>query len=93
MKKKKEGWVLKNWCFWTVVLEKILESPLDSKEVKLVIAKGNQPWVLIGRFDAEAEGPILWPSDVNSRLTGKHPDSRKDWRQKEKRAAEDEMLG
>ena len=76
-----------------MVLEKILESPLDSKEVKLVIAKGNQPWVLIGRIEAEAEGPVLWPSDVNIQLTAKDPDAGKDWRQKEKRVAEDEMVG
>ena len=67
----KEGWVLKNWCFWTVVLEKTLESPWDSKEIKLVNSKGNQPWIFIGRIDAEAEAPILWPSDSKSQLIGK----------------------
>ena len=71
----KEGWAPKNWCFRTVVLEKILESPLDSKEIKTVNPKGNQPWILIRRTDAEA--PILWPPDVKSRLTGKQPDVKK----------------
>ena len=71
----KEGWAPKNWCFRTVVLEKILESPLDSKEIKTVNPKGNQPWILIGRTDAEA--PILWPPDAKSRLTGKQPDVEK----------------
>ena len=68
----KEGWVPKNWCFWTVVLEKTLESPLDSKEIKLVNLKGNQPWIFIRR--AEAEAPILWPPDAKSQLIGKDPD-------------------
>ena len=80
----KEGWVLKNWCFWTVMLERTLESPLDCKEIKSVKPKGNQPWILIGRTDAKAETLILWPPDVNSRLTGKDPDAGKDWRQEEK---------
>ena len=71
----KEGWALKNWCFWTVVLEKTLESPLDSK-IKPVNPKGNQPWIFIGRTDAEA--PIIWPPDAKSRLTGKDPDAGKD---------------
>ena len=71
----KEGWAPKNWCFRTVVLEKILESPLDSKDIKTVNLKGNQPWILIGRTDAEA--PILWPPDAKSRLTGKQPDVEK----------------
>ena len=71
----KEGWVLKNWCFWTVVLEKTLESPLDSKVIKPVNPKGNQPWIFIGRTDAKAEAPILWPPDAKSWLTGKHPDA------------------
>ena len=79
-----EGWEPKNWCFWTVVLEKALESPLDSKEIKPVNPKGNQPWIFIGRTDAEGEAPILWPLDVKSWLTGKDPDAGKDWRQKEK---------
>ena len=76
----KEGWVPKNWCFQTVVLEKTLESPLDCKEIKPVNPKGNQPWICIGRTDAEAEAPILWPPDVKSWLTGKDPDPGKDWR-------------
>ena len=73
----KEGWALKNWCFWTVVLEKTLESPLDCKETKPVYPKGNQSLIFIGRTDAEA--PILWPSDVKSQLIGKGPDAGKDW--------------
>ena len=87
----KEGWVPKNWCFQTVVLEKTLESPLDSK-VKLVNPKGNEPWIFIGRTDAEAEAPILWLPDMKSWLTGKDHDSGKDWR-RQKRATEDEMVG
>ena len=75
-----------------MVLEKTLESPLDFKEIKPVSPKGNQSWIFIGRTDAEAEAPILWPPDVKSRLTGKDPDAGKDWRQKEKGAAEDEMV-
>ena len=75
----KEGTALKNWCFGTVVLEKTLESPLESKEIKPVNLKGNQPWILFGRTDAEAEAPILWLPDANSQLTGKDPDARKDW--------------
>ena len=74
-----------------MVLEKTLESPLDNKEIKLVNPKGNQPWIFIGRTDAKTEAPILWPPDVKSQLTGKDPDAGKDWRQKEKGAAEDEM--
>ena len=81
----KEGWMLKNWCFWTVVLEKTLESPLDSKEIKIVNTKGNQPWIFIGRSDAEAEAPILWPPDGKNWLIGKDPDTGKDWKQKESR--------
>ena len=88
----KEGWALKNWCFWIVVLGKILESPLDCKEIKLVNSKGNQPWIFIERTDAEAEIPILWPPDEKSWLIGKDPDARKDWRWKEKVTAEDEMV-
>ena len=80
----KESWVLRNWCFWTVVLEKTFESLLDWKEIKPVNPKGNQPWILIGRTNAEAEAPILWPPEVKSRLTGKDPDLGKDWRQEEK---------
>ena len=89
----KEGWVLKKRYFWIMVLEKTLESPLDCKEIKPVNPKGNQPWMFIGRTDAEAEAPILWPPDVKSRLTGKDPDGGKDWGQKEKGATEDEMVG
>ena len=89
----KEGREPKNWCFRTVVLEKTLESPLESKEIKSVNLKGNQYWILFERTDAEAEAPILWPSNVNSRLIGKDSDAGKDWRQKEKRATEDEMVG
>ena len=80
----KEGWTPKNWCFQTVVIEKTLESPLDSKEIKPVNSKGNQPWIFTGRTDAEAEAPILWPPDVKSWLVGKDPDAGKDWRHKEK---------
>ena len=86
----KEGWVPKNWCFWTVVLEQTLESPLDSKEIRTANSKGNQPWVFIGRTDAVAEAPILWPPDVKSWLIGKDPDAGKDWGQK---VTEDEMVG
>ena len=84
----KKGWVLKSWCLQIVVLEKILESLLDSKEIKPVNTKGNQPWIFIGRTDAEAEAPILWPPDVKSQFIGKELDAGKDWRQNEKRAAE-----
>ena len=80
----KEAWVLENWWFWTVVLEKTLESPLDSKETRPLSSKGNQPWIFIGRTDAETEAPILWPPDVKSQLIGKDPDAGKDWRQEEK---------
>ena len=89
----KEGWVLKNWCFLSVVLEKTLESPLDIKEIKPVHPKGNQPWILIGRTDAESEGPVLCPPDAKSRLIRKDPDAGKDWRQEEKGTTEDEMVG
>ena len=89
----KEDWAPKNWCFWTVVLEKILESLLDCKEIKLVNPKGNQPWIFIERTDAEA--PIIWPPDSKSLLIGKGPDEGKgkDWRPKEKGVTEDEMAG
>ena len=80
----KESWVLKNWCFWTVVLEKTLESPLDCKEIKPVNPIGNKSWMFIGRTDAEAETPILWPPDAKNWLIGKDPDARKDWRQEER---------
>ena len=86
----KEGWALKNWCFLTVRLEKTLESPVDSKEIKSVNPKGNQSWIFIGRTDAEA--PILWPPDEKSQLIGKDRDAGKDWRQ-EKGETEDEMVG
>ena len=84
----KESWTLKNWCFWTVVLEKTLESPLDCKEIQLVYPKGNQSWIFIGRTDAEAETPILWPPDAKNWLLGKDPDSGKDWRREEKETTE-----
>ena len=87
----KESWVQKNWFFWTVVLEKTLESPLDYKKIKPVNPKGNQPWIFIGRTDAEAEAPIVWPPDVKSRLTRKDPDAGKDWRQEQKGVTEDEL--
>ena len=89
----KEGWVPKNWCFWTVVLEKTLESPLNCKEIQPVLPKENQSWVFIRRTDAEAEGPILWPPDVKSWLIRKDPDAGKDWRREEKGTTEDEMVG
>ena len=91
----KEGWALKNGYFWIVLekTEKTLENPLDSKEIKPVNPKGNQPWIFIGGTDAEVEAPILWTPDVKSRLIEKDPDAGKDWRQKEKWAAEDEMVG
>ena len=82
-----------NWCFWTVVLEKTLESPLDFKEIKPVNLKGNQSWIFIGRTDAEAETSILWPPDAKNWLIWKDPDAGKDWRQEEKGATEDEMVG
>ena len=88
----KESWVMKNWCFWTVVLEKTLESPLDCKEIQPVHPKGNQSWIFIGRTDAEAEAPILWPSDEKNWLIWKYPDAGKDWRQ-EKETSEDKMVG
>ena len=88
----KESWALKNWCFWAVVLEKTLESPLDSKEIKPVNPKRNQSWIFIGRTDAEAEAPILWPPDAKNWLIGKAPDTGKDWRQEEKGTREDEMV-
>ena len=80
----KESWAPKNWCFWTVVLEKTLESPLDCKETQPVHPKENQFWVFIGRTDAEAETPILWPSDVKNWLIRKDPDAGKDWRQRQR---------
>ena len=89
----KESWAPKNWCFWTVVFEKTLASPLDCKEIKPVNPKGNQSWIFIRRMDAEADTPILWPPDVKNWLIGKVPDSGKDWRQQEKGTTEDEMAG
>ena len=88
----KESWALKNWCFWTVVLEKTLESPLDCKEIKAVNTKRNQSWIFIGRTDAEAETPILWPTHSKNWLIVKDPDAGKGWRQ-EKGTTEDEMVG
>ena len=88
----KESWAPKNWCFQIVALKKTLESPFDSKKIKPINLKGNQPWIFIGRADAEAEAPILWPPDVKSWLIGKDPDAEKDWRQEEKGATEDECL-
>ena len=87
----KESWASKNWCFWTVVLEKTLESPLDCKEIQ-VHPKGDQSWVFIGRTDFETATPILWPPDVKSWLIWKDPDTRKDWGQEEKGTTEDEMI-
>ena len=89
----KESWARKNWCFWTVVLEKTLESPLDCKEIQPVHPKGNQSWIFIGRSDTKAEAPILWPPDSENWLIGKDPDAGKDWRQEEKGMTEDEMVG
>ena len=88
----KESWALNNWCFWTVVLEKILESPLDCKEIQPVYPK-DQSWVFIGRTDVEAETPILWPSDAKSWLIEEDPDAGRDWGQEEKGTTEDEMVG
>ena len=89
----KESWVAKNWFFWTVVLEKTLESPLDSREIQLVNPKGNQPWTFIGRTDVEAETPILWTPDAKNWLFGEDPDAGTDWRWEEKGMTEDEMVG
>ena len=96
---RKEGWGPKNSCFWTVVLEKTnfffektLKSPLDCKQIKPVHPKGNQPWIFIGKTDAEAEAPILWPLDAKSWLTGKDPGAGKDWGEREKGVGEDEMM-
>ena len=89
----KKGWEPKNWCFWPMVLEETLESPLDCKEIKPVKPKGNQPWIFIGKTDAEAEAPILWPPDVKNWFTGKDPDAGKDRKQEEKGMAEAEMVG
>ena len=88
-----ESWAPKNWCFWTVVLEKTLESPLDCKEIQPVHPKGDQSWVFFGRTDAEAETPILWPPDAKSWLIWKDSDAGRDWGQEEKGMTEDEMAG
>ena len=88
----RESWELKIWCFWTVVLGKILESPLDSEEIQPVHPK-DQSWIFVGRTDAEAETPMLWPPDVKNWLIGKDPDAGKDWRREEKGTTEDEMVG
>ena len=89
----KESWVPRNWCFWTTVSEKTLESPLDCKEIQTVNPQGNQSWIFIGRTDAEAETPILQPPDANNLLIRKDTDAGKDWRQEEKGTTEDEMFG
>ena len=89
----KESGAWKNWCFWTVVLEKTLETPLGCKEIKLVHPKGNQSWIFIGRTDVEAEAPIVWPPDGKNWLIWKDPDAGNGWRQEEKRMTEDEMVG
>ena len=88
----KKSWAPTNWCFWTAVLEKTLESPLDCKEIQPVHPKGHQSWVLFGRADVEAETPIVWPPEVKSWLTGKDPDAGKDWGQEEKGTTEDDMV-
>ena len=88
----KESWA-PNWCFWTVVLKKTLENPLDSKEIQPVHPKGNHSWIFIGRTDDEAETPVFWPPDVKNWLIWKDPDAGKDWRQEEKGSTEDEMVG
>ena len=89
----KEGWAPNNWCFRIVVLEKTLENPLDCREIKPVNSKENQPWIFIGRTDAEAEAPILWPPDAKKWLIRKDREAWKDWRQEEKGMTEDEMVG
>ena len=89
----KESWALKKWCFWTVMLEKTLENPLDYKEIQPVHPKGNQSWIFIGRTDAEAEAPILWPPDAKNWLIGKDPDAGKNRRWEEKGMTEDELSG
>ena len=88
----KEGRVSKNWCFWIVVWEKTLESPLNYNEIKPINTKGNQPWIFIEKIVAEAKAPILCPHDGTSQLTGENSEAMKDWRQKEKGVAEDEMV-
>ena len=88
-----DGWAPKNWCFWTVVLEKTLESPLDCKEIQPVHSEGDQPWMFFGKNDAKAEAPVLWPPHVKSWLIGKDPDAGRNWGQEEKGTTEDEMAG
>ena len=88
-----ESWAPKNWCFWTVVLEKTLEGPLDCKEIQPVHSEGDQPWVFFGRTDAEAETPVLWPPDAKSWFIGKDSDAGRDWGQEEKGTTKDEMAG
>ena len=88
----KESWMLKNWCFWTVVLKKTLENPFDCKEIQPVHPKGDQSWVFIGRTDVEAETLVLWPPDAKSWLIWKDPDAEKDWRQEKKQTTRDEMV-
>ena len=90
---RKEGWAPKNWFYWPVVLEKTLESPLDSKQIQLVNSKGNQPWIFFGRNNVQAEAWILWLPDAKSWLIAKDPDAGKDWRKEEKWVTEDEMVG
>ena len=89
----KESWALRNWCFWTVVLEKTLENPLDCKEIKSVYPKGNQSWKFIGRADVEGEAQILWPTDMKNWLIWKDPDAGKDWMQEEQGTTEAKMVG
>ena len=89
----KKSWASKNWCFWTVVLEKTLESPLDCKETKPLTPKGNQSWIFVGKTDVEAETPIHWPPDSKNWLNRKDPNAGKDWRQEEKGMTEDEIVG
>ena len=89
----KENWASRNWCFWTVMQEKTLESPSDCKEIKWVNPKGNQSWIFIGRTDAEAEAPVFWPPDAKSQLIGKDPDAGKDWGHEERWVTENEMVG
>ena len=89
----KESWAPKNWCFWTVVKEKTLESPLDCKEMQPVHPKGDQSWVFFGRTNVKAKAPIFWPPDAKSWLIGKDPNAGKDWKQEEKGETEDEMVG
>ena len=88
----KENWAPKNWCFWTVVLENTLESPLDCKEIQPVHPKGDQSWICVGRTDGEADAPVLWPPGVKNWLIWKDPDAGKDWRREEKGTAEDRWL-